>query len=71
MSRSQRTVLPLERSDLRSFVDPNAALTFMALANINGVSVHQRRLKVGWGKHPGPPPPAIAMAVQAGGSRNL
>ncbi|PWN89865.1 hypothetical protein FA10DRAFT_99088 [Acaromyces ingoldii] len=54
-----------------TFVDPNAALAFYHLANYSGVMIHNRRLKIGWGKHSGPLSPAIAMAVQAGGSRNV
>ena len=54
-----------------TFVDPNAALAFFHLASYSGVMIHNRRLKIGWGKHSGPLSPAIAMAVQAGGSRNV
>lgn len=54
-----------------TFVDSNTALAFYHLANYSGIMIHQRRLKIGWGKHSGPLSPAIAMAVQAGGSRNV
>ena len=54
-----------------TFVDPNAALAFFHLASYSGVMIHNRRLKIGWGKHSGPLSPAIAMAVQSGGSRNV
>lgn len=54
-----------------TFVDPNTALAFFHLATYSGVMIHNRRLKIGWGKHSGPLSPAIAMAVQAGGSRNV
>lgn len=54
-----------------TFVDSNAALAFYHFANYSGIMIHQRRLKIGWGKHSGPLSPAIAMAVQAGGSRNV
>ncbi|KAI9605077.1 hypothetical protein H4Q26_003048 [Puccinia striiformis f. sp. tritici PST-130] len=40
-------------------------------ATFQGIALHNRRLKVGWGKHSGPPSPGIAMVVQAGGSRNV
>ena len=33
--------------------------------------IHNRRLKIGWGKHSGPLPPAIALAVSGGASRNV
>jgi RNA recognition motif-containing protein len=54
-----------------TFVDSNAALAFYHLATYSGILIHQRRLKIGWGKHSGPLSPAIALAVQAGGSRNV
>ncbi|PWN46664.1 hypothetical protein IE53DRAFT_322548 [Violaceomyces palustris] len=54
-----------------TFVDPNTALAFFHLASYSGIMIHNRRLKIGWGKHSGPLSPAIAMAVQAGGSRNV
>ncbi|CAN6613510.1 hypothetical protein TRVA0_005S02718 [Trichomonascus vanleenenianus] len=54
-----------------TFIDPTAAAQFFALANLHGISIHNRRLKVGWGKHSGPLPNAIALAVTAGASRNV
>ncbi|SJX64857.1 related to RNA binding protein Nrd1 (Negative regulator of differentiation) [Sporisorium reilianum f. sp. reilianum] len=54
-----------------TFVDPNAALAFFHLASYSGIMIHNRRLKIGWGKHSGPLSPAIQFAVQAGGSRNV
>lgn len=54
-----------------TFVDSNAAVAFYHTATFQGVALHNRRLKVGWGKHSGPPSPGIAMVVQAGGSRNV
>ncbi|KAK9718116.1 hypothetical protein K7432_005719 [Basidiobolus ranarum] len=53
-----------------SFVDPNAAMNFYNLANYAGVVIKNRRLKVGWGKNT-PLPPAVAMAVQSGATRNV
>lgn len=54
-----------------TFVDSNAAVAFFHTATFQGIALHNRRLKVGWGKHSGPPSPGIAMVVQAGGSRNV
>lgn len=54
-----------------TFIDPNAALTFYHLAAYTDVTINGRRLKVGWGRPSGPLSPAIALAVQAGASRNL
>lgn len=54
-----------------SFIDPNAAAAFSSMATYQGVMIHNRRLKVGWGKNSGPLPGAIAMAVQGGASRNV
>lgn len=54
-----------------TFVDPTAAAQFFAIANLQGLAIHNRRLKIGWGKHSGSLPNAIAMAVTAGASRNV
>ena len=54
-----------------TFVDPAAAVTFFGLSNIQGLLIHNRRLKIGWGKHSGPLPTQIALAVGAGASRNV
>ncbi|OXB38798.1 cytoplasmic protein [Cryptococcus neoformans] len=54
-----------------TFVDPVAAMQFHQHAHATGLSIMQRRLKVGWGKHSGPVPPALLQAIQAGASRNV
>lgn len=54
-----------------TFVDHNAALTFFHMALATGITIHNRRLKIGWGKPTGPLSPALALAVQAGASRNV
>lgn len=54
-----------------TFVDPTAAASFYAMSNIQGLMIHNRRLKIGWGKHSGALPPAIALAVTGGASRNV
>lgn len=54
-----------------TFVDPNSAIAFFGLSNIQGLLIHNRRLKIGWGKHSGPVPTQIALAVGAGASRNV
>ncbi|GAA5885526.1 hypothetical protein JCM16303_002244 [Sporobolomyces ruberrimus] len=54
-----------------TFVDPHCALAFFQAASFQGIALHNRRLKVGWGKPSGPTSPGIAMVVQAGGSRNV
>ncbi|KAL8895024.1 MAG: hypothetical protein Q9192_003894 [Flavoplaca navasiana] len=54
-----------------TFIDPTAAAAFYALSNVQGLMIHNRRLKIGWGKHSGALPPAIALAVSAGASRNV
>lgn len=54
-----------------TFVDPTAAAQFFALATLQGLAIHNRRLKIGWGKHSGPLPQSIAMAVTVGASRNV
>ena len=54
-----------------TFIDPTAAASFYALSNLQGLMIHNRRLKIGWGKHSGALPPAIALAVSGGASRNV
>ena len=54
-----------------TFVDPNAAIAFYTLAAHQGITIRNKRLRVGWGKPTEATPPGIAMAVHAGGSRNV
>ncbi|KAH0362485.1 hypothetical protein KCU65_g7966, partial [Aureobasidium melanogenum] len=54
-----------------TFIDPTSAASFFALSNLQGLMIHNRRLKIGWGKHSGALPPAIALAVSGGASRNV
>jgi len=54
-----------------TFIDPTAAASFYALSNMQGLMIHNRRLKIGWGKHSGALPSAIALAVSGGASRNV
>lgn len=63
--------LPEKHICFVTFIDPTAAAQFFAVANMQGLAIHNRRLKIGWGKHSGPLPNAIAMAVTAGASRNV
>ena len=52
-------------------MDPTAAYTFYQVSSYNGLTLNNRRLKIGWGKNPGPLPPALAMAVHSGATRNV
>ncbi|KAF4314634.1 hypothetical protein SLS57_007390 [Botryosphaeria dothidea] len=54
-----------------TFIDPTSAASFYALSQLQGLMIHNRRLKIGWGKHSGALPPAIALAVSGGASRNV
>ncbi|KAI6247052.1 Negative regulator of differentiation 1 [Erysiphe necator] len=54
-----------------TFIDPTSAASFFALSNLQGLMIHNRRLKIGWGKHSGALPAAIALAVSGGASRNV
>ncbi|KAI0034882.1 hypothetical protein K488DRAFT_30980, partial [Vararia minispora EC-137] len=54
-----------------TFVDPAAAFTFFQVASYQGLTLNNRRLKIGWGKNAGPLPPALALAVHAGATRNV
>ncbi|KAF7971536.1 hypothetical protein HWV62_20844 [Athelia sp. TMB] len=54
-----------------TFVDPAAAFTFFQVASYQGLTLNNRRLKIGWGKNAGPLPPALALAVHSGATRNV
>ncbi|KAI0090552.1 hypothetical protein BDY19DRAFT_717398 [Irpex rosettiformis] len=54
-----------------TFIDPAAALSFFQIASYQGLTLNNRRLKIGWGKNSGPIPPALALAVHSGATRNV
>jgi hypothetical protein len=54
-----------------TFVDPAAAFTFFQVASYQGLTLNNRRLKIGWGKNSGPIPPSLALAVHSGATRNV
>lgn len=54
-----------------TFVDPAAAFTFFQVASFQGLTLNNRRLKIGWGKNSGPLPPPLALAVHSGATRNV
>jgi hypothetical protein len=41
------------------------------VASYQGLTLNNRRLKVGWGKNSGPLSPALALAVHSGATRNV
>ena len=41
------------------------------MASYQGLNLNNRRLKIGWGKNSGPLPPALALAVHSGATRNV
>ncbi|KAJ7072980.1 RNA-binding protein Nrd1 [Mycena amicta] len=54
-----------------TFIDPAAAFTFFQVSSYQGLTLNNRRLKIGWGKNSGPLPPTLALAVHAGATRNV
>ncbi|CZR63443.1 uncharacterized protein PAC_13340 [Phialocephala subalpina] len=54
-----------------TFIDPTLAATFYALSNLQGLMIHNRRLKTGWGQHSGALLVAISLAFSGGPSRNV
>ncbi|KAK2463057.1 hypothetical protein APHAL10511_004712 [Amanita phalloides] len=54
-----------------TFIDPAAAFTFFQVATYQGLTLNNRRLKIGWGKNSGPLPPSLALAVHSGATRNV
>ncbi|ODV85884.1 hypothetical protein CANARDRAFT_197738 [[Candida] arabinofermentans NRRL YB-2248] len=54
-----------------TFIDPISAAQFYAMGSLHGLIIHNRKIKVGWGKHSGPLPNSINLAVGNGASRNI
>ncbi|KAF8326821.1 uncharacterized protein EI90DRAFT_3156415 [Cantharellus anzutake] len=54
-----------------TFVDAAAAYTFYNVASLQGITLNNRRLKVGWGKSSGALSPALALSIHAGATRNV
>ncbi|KAH3670741.1 hypothetical protein OGAPHI_001256 [Ogataea philodendri] len=54
-----------------TFIDPVSAAQFFATSSLHGLVIHNRKIKVGWGKHSGPLPNSINLAVGNGASRNI
>lgn len=52
-------------------MDPAAAFTFYQVSSYQGLTLNNRRLKIGWGKNSGPLAPALALAVHSGATRNV
>lgn len=54
-----------------TFISAISATQFFASSNLNGLSIHNKKVKIGWGKNPGDLPNSIALAVTVGASRNV
>jgi RNA recognition motif-containing protein len=54
-----------------TFIDPAAAFSFYQVSTFQGLTLNNRRLKIGWGKNSGPLQPAVALAVHGGATRNV
>lgn len=54
-----------------TFIDPSAAAQFFATYTTEPITIHGRRIKLGWGDHSGPLNDKVAQAVEEGGSRNV
>ncbi|KAF9018930.1 hypothetical protein BDZ89DRAFT_1073462 [Hymenopellis radicata] len=55
-----------------TFVDPAAAfMFFQQVASYRGMTINNRRLKIGWGRNPGPLTFHLALAVHNGATRNV
>jgi hypothetical protein len=66
-----QSCLPTLVHQFVTFVDPAAAFTFFQVASYQGLTLNNRRLKIGWGKNSGPLPPSLALAVHSGATRNV
>lgn len=54
-----------------TFIDPIAAAQFFAMSQLHGLTIHSKKIKIGWGKHSGPLSNALTLAVSSGASRNI
>ncbi|ONH65728.1 Negative regulator of differentiation 1 [Cyberlindnera fabianii] len=54
-----------------TFIDPIAAAQFYAMAQIHGLTIHNKRIKIGWGKHSGPLSNGLTLAVSSGPQEHL
>ncbi|KAF9983704.1 hypothetical protein BGZ75_004846 [Mortierella antarctica] len=63
--------LPAKNIAFVSFVDPEAANNFYNQAHQHGISIKNRRLKVGWGQNAHALPPPVIQALQDGATRNV
>ncbi|CAO3565063.1 unnamed protein product [Mortierella alpina] len=63
--------LPAKNIAFVSFVDPQAANNFYNQAQQHGISVKNRRLKVGWGQNAHALPVPVIQALQDGATRNV
>lgn len=71
MSAYHSPIILNRRLQFITFIDPAAAFTFYQVASYQGLTLNNRRLKVGWGKNSGPLSPALALAVHSGATRNV
>jgi hypothetical protein len=53
-----------------TFINSDGAASFFNRAMAEGLMIHGKRLKVGWGKTQ-PMPPYVHQAINAGATRNL
>ncbi|OUM54894.1 hypothetical protein BVG19_g4343 [[Candida] boidinii] len=54
-----------------TFIDANDAAQFFATYTTEPITIHGRRIKLGWGDHSGPLSDKVVQAVEEGGSRNV
>jgi hypothetical protein len=54
-----------------TFVDADSAVAFTQHASASSLTINSRRVKLGWGKHPGMISPDLLMAIQLGANRNV
>lgn len=54
-----------------TFVNPASAILFYNISASQGLIIHNRKLKIGFGKHSGLLPSFIAIAVASGATRNI
>ncbi|KAI0462953.1 hypothetical protein LJB42_003757 [Komagataella kurtzmanii] len=64
-------LIPEKRICFVTFIDAFAAEQFYMNSQLRGLTIKQKRVRVGWGRPIGPVPNNIPLAVTAGASRNI
>lgn len=63
--------MPDKHISFITFIDASSAFQFYQHSSLHGLTINNRRVKLGWGKNSGGLPTNIALAVASGATRNV